>query len=99
MYFSAYTLIFKFFFINLCPNLEIMRLKGNFEIQEQGGKLFLVKRKEDTGKLVRLGLASESMAWLFEQLKGKEFEVQDISSLLQRQYRLRRLMPRLSCLL
>ena len=66
--------------------MEIMRLKGNFEIQEQGGKLFLVKRKEDTGKLVKLGMASESLAWLLGQLKGKEFEVQEISSLLQRQY-------------
>ena len=66
-----------------------MKLKGNFEIQEEGGKLFLVMRKEDTGKLVKLGLASESMAWLFGQLKGKEFEVQDISSLLQSQYGLK----------
>lgn len=65
-----------------------MKLKGNFEIQEQGGKLFLVMRKEETGKLVKLGLASEPMAWLFGQLKGKEFEVQDISSLLQSQYHL-----------
>jgi hypothetical protein len=63
-----------------------MKLKGNFDIQEEGGKLFLVRKKEDDGKCVRLGMVSESLAWLFEQLKGKEFDVQDISKLLQSRY-------------
>ena len=63
-----------------------MRLKGNFEIQMQNGKPFLVKRKEGTDRTVTLGRISESMVWVLEQLKGTEFDVQVISKLLQSRY-------------
>lgn len=62
-----------------------MRLRGNFEIQELGGMPYLMKRKDD-GKLKPMGWVGESMAWLFVQLKGREFDVEDISQLLQKQF-------------
>lgn len=62
-----------------------MRLRGNFEIQELGGMPYLMKRKDD-GKLVPMGRVGESMAWLFRELQGREFDVEDISQLLQKQY-------------
>ena len=46
---------------------------------------YLMKRKDD-GKLVPMGRVSESMAWLFRELKGREFDVEEISQLLQKQY-------------
>lgn len=63
-----------------------MRLRTEFDIQEQQGKLAIVRRRSNDGALAMVAQVAEPMARLIRRLQGRDFEESDISAFLQKEY-------------
>ena len=63
-----------------------MKLNENLVLRQVGGEYMIVNPFSDTVDMTQVYSLNETAAWLWQQLEGKEFTVDDMVETLRKEY-------------